>query len=115
MQKLQPLLNITPLAMGKLAEVLTQEKEAGSYLRIEVYQGGGCACSGGYRYGLSVEKEPRVSDVVEKIGALNIVAEKMGAEVVRGSTLDYSDSVQRSGFKIENPNVQAEGCGCGGH
>jgi len=115
MQKLQPLLNITPMAMGKLNEVLAQEKATDSYLRIEVYQGGGCACSGGYRYGLSLDKEPRVSDIVEKIGGLNVVAEKMDAEVIRGSTLDYFDSVQRSGFKIENPNVQAEGCGCGGH
>jgi iron-sulfur cluster assembly protein len=115
MQKLQPLLNITPIAMGKLSEVMNQEKENGSYLRIQVYQGGGCACSGGYRYGLSLEKEPRVSDVVETIGGLSIVTERTDAEVVRGSTLDYFDSVQRSGFKIENPNVQAEGCGCGGH
>jgi len=115
MQKLQPLLNITPVAMDKLNEVLVQEKATDAYLRVEVYQGGGCACSGGYRYGLSLDKEPRVSDVVEKIGGLNIVAERADAEVIRGSTLDYFDTLQRSGFKIENPNVQAEGCGCGGH
>lgn len=115
MQKLQPLVNITPVAMGKLTEVLEQEKAADSYLRIEVYQGGGCACSGGYRYALSLDKEARVSDVVEKVGGLNVVVERADAEVVRGSTLDYFESLQRSGFKIENPNVQAEGCGCGGH
>lgn len=115
MQKMQPLLNITPVAMGKLNEVLTQEKATDSYLRIEVYQGGGCACSGGYRYGLSLEKEPRVSDIVEKIGSLSVVTEKADADVLRGSTLDYFENVQRSGFKIENPNVQGEGCGCGGH
>jgi iron-sulfur cluster assembly protein len=115
MQKLQPLLNITPVAMGKLNEVLAQEKAADGLLRIEVYQGGGCACSGGYRYALSLDKEARVSDVVEKIGGLSIAVEKADAEVIRGSTLDYFESLQRSGFKIENPNVQGEGCGCGGH
>jgi iron-sulfur cluster assembly protein len=115
MQKLQPLLNITPVAMGKLTEVLAQENAADSYLRIEVYQGGGCACSGGYRYGLSLEKEPRVSDVVEKIGELKVVAERADADVIRGSTLDYFDSLQRSGFKIENPNIRSDSCGCGGH
>ena len=115
MQKLQPLLNITPLAMGKLTEALAQEKATDSYLRIEVLQGGGCACSGGYRYALSLDKEARVSDLVEKVGALNIAVERADAEVIRGSTLDYFENVQRSGFKIQNPNVEAEGCGCGGH
>lgn len=115
MQKLQPLLNITPVAMGKLNEVLAQEKATDSLLRIEVYQGGGCACSGGYRYALSLEKEARITDVVEKVGGLNIVVEKADADVIRGSTLDYFESLQRSGFKIDNPNVQGEGCGCGGH
>jgi len=109
------LLNITPVAMDKLNEVLAQEKATDAYLRIEVYQGGGCACSGGYRYGLSLDKEPRVSDVVEKIGGLNVVAERADAEVIRGSTLDYFDTLQRSGFKIENPNVRSDSCGCGGH
>lgn len=115
MQKLQPLVNITPVAMGKLNEVLAEDKAADSYLRIEVYQGGGCACSGGYRYALSLEKEPRPSDVVEKVGALNLVVEEANADLIRGSKIDYFESVQRSGFKIENPNVETEACGCGGH
>lgn len=115
MQGLQPLVNITPLALGKLTEVLTEEKAQDSYLRIEVYQGGGCACSGGYRYALSLEKEPRPSDVVEKVGSLNLVVEGANADLIRGSKIDYFESVQRSGFKIENPNVETEACGCGGH
>jgi len=115
MQKLQPLVNITPLAMGKLNEVLDQEKAEGSYLRIEVYQGGGCACSGGFRYALSLEKEPRPSDVVEKVGSLNMVVEGANADLIRGSKIDYFESVQRSGFKIENPNIRSDSCGCGGH
>jgi iron-sulfur cluster assembly protein len=101
--------------MGKLTEVLAKENASDSFLRIEVYQGGGCACSGGYRYALSLEQEPRPSDVVEKVGGLNVVVEKADADVIRGSKIDYFESLQRSGFKIENPNVVAEGCGCGGH
>jgi iron-sulfur cluster assembly protein len=115
MQELQPLLNITPVAMGKLTEALAQEKATVSYLRIEVYQGGGCACSGGYRYALSLEKEARPSDLVEKVGGLSVVVERADADVIRGSTIDYFESLQRSGFRIENPNVEAAGCGCGGH
>ena len=115
MQKLQPLVNITPVAAEKLNQVLESEKAADSFLRIEVYEGGGCACSGGYRYSLSLEKEPGPSDLVEQVGALKVMVEKDNETLIRGSKIDYFESLQRSGFKIENPNVHVEACGCGGH
>jgi iron-sulfur cluster assembly protein len=112
---LQPLVNITPMAREKLVEVLKQQEADSNYLRIEVYQGGGCACSGGYRYSLSLEKDARPSDVVEEVGGLKIMTEKTNADLIRGSKIDYFESLQRTGFKIENPNIHAEACGCGGH
>ena len=115
MQKLQPLVMFTPLAREKIGEVLESENATDSYLKVEVYQGGGCACSGGFRYALSLEKSPSESDVVEDVGGLKILAGKADAEMLRGSKIDYVESLQRTGFKIENPNVHVEACGCGGH
>ena len=115
MQELQPLVVFTPLARQKIGEVLEQEKAADSYLKIEVYQGGGCACSGGFRYALSLEKEPGTGDVVEDVSGLKVIATEADAEVLRGSKIDFVESLQRTGFKLENPNVHAESCGCGGH
>jgi len=115
MQKLQPLVMFTPLAQQKLSEVLKEENATESYLKIEVYQGGGCACSGGYRYALSLEKAPAESDVVEEAAGFKVIAAKSDAEMLRGSKIDFVESLQRTGFKIENPNVHAEACGCGGH
>jgi iron-sulfur cluster assembly protein len=115
MQKMQPLVNITPAAETKLNEVLVSENAKESYLKIEVYQGGGCACSGGYRYALSLEQTPGPSDTVETVGGLKVMVDKSNEELIRGSKIDYHESLQRSGFKIENPNVHAEACGCGGH
>ncbi len=115
MQQLQPLVVFSPLAKEKLGEVLEAEKSAGSYLRIEVYQGGGCACSGGYRYALSLEQKPSEADVVEEIDGFRVLAGKAESEMLRGSKIDFVESLQRTGFKIENPNVHAEACGCGGH
>ncbi len=112
---MQPLVNFTPLARQRLGEVLDTENAAESYLRIEVYQGGGCACSGGYRYALSLEEKPSQADVVEEVGGLKVMAGKADADMIRGSKIDYIESLQRTGFKIENPNVHAEACGCGGH
>ena len=112
---MQPLVMFTPLAREKLGEVLAEEKATDSFLKIEVYQGGGCACSGGYRYALSLEKAPGESDVVEEVSGLRVMAAKADAEMLRGSKIDFIDSLQRSGLKIENPNVHVEACGCGGH
>jgi iron-sulfur cluster assembly accessory protein len=112
---LQPLVMFTPLARQKLGEVLEEEKATDSYLKIEVYQGGGCACSGGFRYALSLEKAPGEADVVEEVGGLKVMAARTDAEMLRGSKIDFIEGPQRTGFKIENPNVHAEACGCGGH
>jgi Fe-S cluster assembly iron-binding protein IscA len=43
------------------------------------------------------------------------MVEKSNESLIRGSKIDYFETVQRSGFKIENPNVQTQACGCGGH
>ena len=115
MQKLQPLVSFSPLAKQKLNEVLESEKATDSYLKIEVYQGGGCACSGGFRYALSLEKGPAESDVVEDVDGLRVMAAKRDADMLRGSKIDFIESLQKTGFKIENPNVHVEACGCGGH
>ena len=115
MQELQPLVVFTPLAREKIGEVLEEERATDSYLKIEVYQGGGCACSGGYRYALILEKSPSEADVVEEIGGRRIMAARADAEMLRGSKIDFVESLQKTGFKIENPNVHAEACGCGGH
>jgi iron-sulfur cluster assembly accessory protein len=115
MQKLQPLVDFTPLAEERLGRVLEAEKASDAYLRIEVYQGGGCACSGGYRYALSLEEKPTETDVFEKVGGFKVVVGKTDAELIRGSKIDFVEGLQRTGFKIENPNVHVEACGCGGH
>ena len=115
MQKLQPLVMFTPLARQRLGEVLEEEKATGSYLKIEVYQGQGCACSGGYRYALSLEKSPGSGDVIEEVEGLKVMAASADADMLRGSKIDFVESLQRTGFKIENPNVHVEACGCGGH
>ena len=115
MQKLLPIVSISPLARERLTQVLKDEKAEDSYLRIEVYESGGCACSGGYRYAMSLEKDPRPSDIVEKVDGLTVMVDGRNADLIRGSKIDYHESIQRRGFKIENPNVHTDACGCGGH
>ncbi|MGH9919844.1 MAG: HesB/IscA family protein, partial [Nitrososphaerales archaeon] len=80
---------------------------------IDVYASGGCACSGGYTYGMQIADKPRGNDIVEEVEDFRIVTDKNNADILRGSKIDFIDTLQRQGFKIENPNVQGQGCGCG--
>jgi iron-sulfur cluster assembly accessory protein len=40
------------------------------------------------------------------------VVDNESLQFVRGSTIDYEESLQGAGFKVNNPNVVAA-CGCG--
>jgi iron-sulfur cluster assembly protein len=115
MQQEQPLVILTPTAKEKLQQVIKAENAGGSILKIDVFQGGGCACGGGYRYSLSLEEGAAEGSLVEDIGGLRVMVDREAAEIIRGSRIDYHESLQSSGFKIENPNVHTEECGCGGH
>jgi iron-sulfur cluster assembly protein len=114
MQQLKPLLIITKTAKSKLDEIIKMENITNPYLKIEVFQGG-CACSGGYRYSLSLLDEPGKEDVFEEIEGIKVVVRKQDVDIIRGSKLDFYESLQRTGFRIENPNVQTNTCGCGSH
>ena len=113
MQKMVPIVQFSPLAKQKLSEALEEQKQNGAYLRIDVYASGGCACSGGYTYGMQLADKPRGNDVVEEVDTFKIVTDKTNADILRGSKIDFIDTLQKQGFKIENPNVQGQGCGCG--
>jgi iron-sulfur cluster assembly accessory protein len=115
MQKIDPIIQFSSPARQKLIQVLKEENASNAFLRIDVYASGGCACSGGYKYGMVLDDKARPDDVVEEVENIKIVTDKNNVDILKGSKIDYSESVQRRGFKIINPNVQAGGCGCGGH
>ena len=76
-------------------------------LRVGV-RGGGCS---GFQYQLAFD-EQRDNDVVFESHGLKLLVDSESLQFVEGSTIDYEDSLQGAGFKVENPNVVAA-CGCG--
>ena len=77
-------------------------------LRITVAPGG-CA---GYMYDMRFDQaSPKADEVVHQNGVI-IITDKTSAQFLKGSTVDYIESLQGSGFKIDNPNVQ-HSCHCG--
>ena len=95
-------------ATTKVAELLAQEGDDNLALRVAVKPGG---CSG-YSYEMFFDTEVMPDDVVREFGSVKVVVDSASAELLTGSTLDYSDGLQGAGFHITNPNATRT-CGCG--
>src|SRR3954467_6694472 len=76
-------------------------------LRVGV-RGGGCS---GFQYALAFDNQRDDDEVFEDHG-LRILVDRPSLPYVRGAVVDYVESLQGAGFKVENPNVIAA-CGCG--
>ena len=76
-------------------------------LRVGV-RGGGCS---GFQYQLAFD-EQRDNDLVFESHGLKLLVDNESLPFVRGSIIDYEESLQGAGFKVNNPNVVAA-CGCG--
>ncbi|MHB8491551.1 MAG: HesB/IscA family protein [Solirubrobacteraceae bacterium] len=76
-------------------------------LRVGV-RGGGCS---GFQYQLAFDAK-RDDDVVFESHGLQLLVDGSALEYVDGSVIDYEESLQGAGFKVNNPNVVAA-CGCG--
>ena len=95
-------------ATTKVTELLAQEEGEDLALRVAVKPGG---CSG-YSYEMFFDTEVMSDDVVREFGTVKVVVDAASAELLTGSTLDYSDGLQGAGFHITNPNATRT-CGCG--
>src|SRR3954465_8815710 len=76
-------------------------------LRVGV-RGGGCS---GFQYALAFDNQRDDAEVFEDHG-LRILVDRPSLPYVRGAVVDYVESLQGAGFKVDNPNVIAA-CGCG--
>ncbi|MCG8587870.1 MAG: iron-sulfur cluster assembly accessory protein [Proteobacteria bacterium] len=103
------LVEITTAAADRIRALLEEDGKLESHaLRMKVI-GGGCS---GLQYELSFDdRETDVDSLIEGQGIRVVVDEKSALYLV-GSRLDVVDTLQESGFKIENPNA-TNTCGCG--
>ena len=99
---------LTEVAITKVAELLAQEEGDALALRVAVKPGG---CSG-YSYEMFFDAELMADDVVREFDNVKVVVDPASAELLTGSTLDFSDGLQGAGFHITNPNATRT-CGCG--
>ena len=101
-------LEFTDAATSKLLELLDEQDAKDQYLRVAVIT----APHGGIDYQFGLEEAPQDSDKVID-GAIKVLIDDESAPLLEGSSIDYVEGFERSGFVISNPNF-ASGCACGG-
>ncbi len=106
--KAETLLNITDNASEKATEIMEAQGLEGYSVRIYIQKGG---CSG-YSYGMQFDDEVEESDYVVEHNGVDFIVDEHSADFIEGSTVDYKQTLESSGFDIENPNAETE-CGCG--
>lgn len=77
-------------------------------LRVSVLPGG---CSG-FKYSLNIEERALEDDAVMEVSGVRVFVDGFSMQYLSGVTIDYTSSMQGSGFTFNNPNATG-GCGCG--
>ena len=102
------MLTLTENAAGKVKELLEQEGRSDIALRVAV-QPGGCS---GLRYSMYLDDQVGDSDQAEEQYGVRIVVDRLSAPYLSEAKIDFVDSLEASGFTIDNPVAQGS-CACG--
>lgn len=105
-------LKLTPRAATKVREIFEQEEVSlETKIRVKVV-GGGCA---GFQYDMVLEEpgqEVSAASVEIVSQGITLSTDEMSLMYLRGTEIDYVDTLQGSGFKFKNPLISTT-CGCG--
>ena len=103
------MVELTPIAVSKVKEILQQQNPQPTGLRVAVV-GGGCS---GFSYHMAFENQMNENaDNVYEFEGLKVMVDQMSEMYLDGITIDYVETIEGSGFKFNNPDVKST-CGCG--
>jgi iron-sulfur cluster assembly protein len=101
------MIQVTEKAAEQIKAIMKKEGLEDHGLRIAAV-GGGCS---GMSYKLEFDKVTGEDKVYEDHG-VKILVDKKSYIVLNGTTLDYTDGLNGTGFVFQNPNAKST-CGCG--
>ncbi len=104
----QAIVSLSTDAKTRLQDLLAKEGNPLMALRVFV-SGGGCS---GMQYGMAFDDSLRAEDIVVEQDGVKIVVDDFSAPYIRGSEIDYVDSLMGAGFTVHNPNA-VRSCSCG--
>ena len=102
-----PQIQLTPAAAARVAAIAKRQGKQ-PILRLAV-DGGGCA---GFQYRFGLAEAVEADDAVAQQDGVTLVVDEISLDLVRGSAVDYVESLGGASFQVTNPNA-ASGCGCG--
>jgi iron-sulfur cluster assembly protein len=100
-------IQLTPEAVEEVKRMISKEKREGLGLRLLV-KGGGCS---GLSYAMDFD-QPKEGDHQFDFNQLKVIVDPKSFLYLKGTTLDYVDSLQDKGFRFRNPQA-SKVCGCG--
>lgn len=102
-----PQVQLTPAAAARVAAIASRQRKP-AILRLAV-DGGGCA---GFQYRFGLADKIDADDVATTCEGVTLVVDEVSLDLVRGSAVDFVESLGGASFQVTNPNA-ASGCGCG--
>ncbi len=102
------MITVTPTAVKQIQNLIIEQNQPGSHLRIGV-QGGGCS---GLEYILALDDQILEGDQIYESSGIKVLVDQESIPHLDGSTLDFSTDLMNSGFTFFNPKA-AKTCGCG--
>lgn len=98
---------LTPNAAKRVALIAEKQKKP-AILRLAV-DGGGCS---GFQYRFELSDGVESDDTSVEEAGVTLVVDEISLDLVRGSAVDFVESLGGNAFQVTNPNA-ASGCGCG--
>lgn len=102
------IVTITEAAALQIKDMMKENEEEEAFLRVAI-QGGGCS---GLSYGMGFAHEVEEGDTQLQQHGIKVLIDKDSAPALKGTKIDYKQSLMGGGFTIDNPNAIAS-CGCG--
>ncbi len=102
-----PAIQLLPNAARRVAEIAVKLGKS-PILRLSV-DGGGCS---GFQYRFGLAEGIEADDTVTELDGAQLVVDSVSLDLVRGSAVDFVESLGGKSFQVTNPNAQS-GCGCG--
>jgi iron-sulfur cluster assembly accessory protein len=101
-------MELTETAAVKVRELVQQEGRDDIALRVAV-QPGGCS---GLRYAMYLDDQVGEADETQEQFGVRLVIDRMSVPYLSQATIDFVDTLEASGFTIDNPMAQGT-CACG--
>lgn len=100
-------ISLSPSAAARVAAIAERQGKP-AILRLSV-EGGGCA---GFQYRFGLADAVDSGDLTASQDGVTLVVDDMSLDLVRGSVVDFVESLGGASFQVRNPQA-ASGCGCG--